>query len=169
MPIEPINFQSDGNNADKARLDIPARGLWSTFEKTFFDVRIMHANSASYRSTPLDKLFLQHEQQKKRLYNNRVIHVEKGSFTPLVFSTNGGMAPEAIRYHKKLAEKIAQKKNERYSDVMRAIRTRLRFDILRSILVAVRGFRGKRSNPSPTPISMISFNLVPEMRNYESP
>ena len=70
---------------------------------------------------------------------------------------------------KKLAEKISEKKNERYSDVMRAIRTRLRFDMLRSILVTVRGFRGKRPNSSPTPISMLSFNLVPEMRNYESP
>ena len=39
-PIESPSFQQKGNNADKARLDISALGVWSTFEKTFFDVRI---------------------------------------------------------------------------------------------------------------------------------
>ena len=47
-PIEAEKFQK-GNNADKARLDVAARGLWSTFEKTFVDVRIFNPNSESYK------------------------------------------------------------------------------------------------------------------------
>ena len=38
--IEAEKFQK-GNNADKARLDVAARGIWSTSEKTFVDVRIL--------------------------------------------------------------------------------------------------------------------------------
>ena len=169
MPMEPITFERNGNNAEKARLDISARGIWSSFEKTFFDVRVLHPNATSYRNKTLPELFRQHEREKKRLYNNRVIQVEKGTFTPLVFSTNGGMAPEATRYHKRLAELIAMKRNERYSEVMNYIRTRLRFDMLRSVLVSIRGVRGKPKKLTTAPISSLSFNLIPNVSNYECP
>ena len=46
--------------------------------------------SPSPPSTP--SLF---EDEKKRAYGERVNEVEHGSFTPLVFSSCGGMGPEA--------------------------------------------------------------------------
>ena len=39
-----------GTQADRAAPDISSRGLWSTFERTFYDVRILHPNSPSYLS-----------------------------------------------------------------------------------------------------------------------
>ena len=33
--------------------------------------------------------FTKHEREKKRQYNNRIVNVEHGTFTPLVFSVNG--------------------------------------------------------------------------------
>ena len=136
-------FQQKGNNADKARLDIAARGLWSTFERTLTDVRIFNPNSESYSAQTLAQLYIQQENQKKRQYHNRVLQVEKGSFSPLVFTTTGGMAPEATRFLKRIAEKISAKTREKYSQVMSNIRTRISFEIMRSVLVAVRGVRGK--------------------------
>ena len=65
----------------------------------------------------LAQLYIQHENQKKRQYLNRVLQVEKGSFSPLVFTTTGGMAPEAIRFLKRVAEKISAKTREKYSQV----------------------------------------------------
>ena len=44
--------------------------------------------------------------KKKKKYNQRVIQVDYGTFTPLVFNTDGGMGPEATKYHKRVAEKI---------------------------------------------------------------
>ena len=38
---------------------------------------------------------------------------------------------------------ISNRKNENYNDVINHIRTRIRFSILKSVLVAVRGERGK--------------------------
>ena len=40
-----------------------------------------------------------HENDKKRLYSRRVLDVEHGLFTLLVFTTTGGMGKECIRYH----------------------------------------------------------------------
>ena len=95
------------NTSLKARLDVSAVGIWSSMERTFLDVRVMHPNSASYKDTKIDDLYIQHETEKKRTYNHRIMHVEKGSFSPLVFSTTGGMGPEATRYHKRIAELIS--------------------------------------------------------------
>ena len=100
-------------------------------------------------------------------YNQRIIQVEKATFTPLVFSTTGGMAPECTRFHKKVAQLVSKKTKEEYSHVMSHLRTRLRFTLLKSTLLALRGERGKRSKCRPTKISELSFNTVPEMPSYE--
>ena len=120
----------------------------------------INPNSPSYQHKPIEQVYVQHENEKKRAYNERVLQIEKGSFTPIVLSTSGGMGREAERHHKPIATMIAEKKNENYAHVMNYIRTRLRFSLLKSVLTAVRGVRGK--NRSAAPISTISFNLIEE-------
>ena len=63
-------------------------------------------------------------------YNQRIMQVERASFTPLVFSTSGGMTRECTKYHKKIAELVANKTKEDYSKVVSHIRTRIRFTLL---------------------------------------
>ena len=75
-------------------------------------------------------------------------------------STTGGMGNEANRHHKRIAVLISEKKNESYSDVLNYIRTRLRFSLLKSILIAIRGIRGKQSRETTAPINSLSFNLI---------
>ena len=154
------------NRAEKARLDVSAIGVWGVMERTFFDVRVMHINSPSYMNKTPEQLYIQHEQEKKRTYNHRIIDVEKGTFSPLVFSTTGGMGPESARFHKRLAELVSLKRGESYSDTMNFIRTRLRISLLRSTLIAVRGERGKGKR-NYTPLQDVSFNLIPERESYE--
>ncbi len=77
------------------------------------------------------------------------------------------MAGKAIAFHKRLAKLISEKKQERYSDVSNCMRTKLSFTMLRSVLVSVRGTKGK-SKPTETPLAYVSYNLIPEMRSYES-
>ena len=156
-----------GTKADKAAPDISSRGLWSTFERTFFDVRVLHPNCPSYVNKDMNKIYQAHENEKMKKYNERVLTVERGSFTPLVYTTFGGWGPQATRYHKRLAEKISSKRNEDYSHVLSHMRARVRFSLLRSTLVAVRGERGKRQ-PAARPLASTSFNLIPDMQDYES-
>ena len=134
----PITDQEiEGTSADRAAPDISSRGLWSTFERTFFDVRVLHPNAPSYRSSDLTSLYRNHEQEKMRKYNSRIITVERGSFSPLVYTTFGGMGPQATRYHKCLAGLIAMKRDEDYTHVISHMRTRIRFSVLRSVLIAI--------------------------------
>ena len=107
---------------------------------------------------PIEQVYSMHEDEKKRAYNERVLQIEKGTFTPIVGSTFGGMGKEASRHHKRIATLIALKRNENYSDVINYIRTRVRFSLLRSILTAVRGVRGKVRPAAP--IDTVSFNLI---------
>ena len=64
-----------------------------------------------------------------------------GSFTPLVFGTNGGMGIECQIFLKQLAQKLSEKDNELYSIVMAWLRTRISFEILRCVHASVRGTR----------------------------
>ena len=138
-------------------------GVWSAYERTFLDIRIMHPNSPSYLNKPLDQLYASHEKEKKRAYSNRVNQIEKGSFTPIVLSTFGGSGKEAEKFHKRMATLIADKRKEKYSDVVNHLRTRLRFSLLKSILIAVRGIRGRQR--SSDPLSSIEFSLVEQEKD----
>ena len=44
------------NTADKARLDVSAIGIWSSMERTFLDVRVMHPLSSSYSGKSIDQI-----------------------------------------------------------------------------------------------------------------
>ena len=160
------NEEVNGTVADRAAPDISSRGLWSTFERTFFDVRVLHPNAPSYQGSSMASLYETHEKEKMRKYNSRVITVEKGTFTPLVYTTFGGCGPQATSYHKRLAELISRKRNEDYHHVINYIRVKVRFAILRSVFIAVRGERGRKTTSSQ-PISSTAFNLIPEAMQYE--
>ena len=41
----PAGPQTLGNYAEKAALDVSARGVWVVQEKTFFDIRVTHPNA----------------------------------------------------------------------------------------------------------------------------
>ena len=69
------------------------------------------------------------------------MEIEHGTLTPLVYSLNGGMGPECTKFHKHLANKIAEKTGNNYDKVLTLIRTKLSFLILRAAILCVRGSR----------------------------
>ena len=161
MPTDPNVVQ--GNALPNARTDICARGVWSRYEKTFFDVRICHPTAESHLRKSVACLYAENESEKKRAYGDRIRNVERASFTPLVFLTTGGMTPECTRLNKRLAELISLKTGERYCDVITHIRTRLRFALLKATLAAIRGYSGPVMRDSgEEDLSEISFNLIPQ-------
>ena len=97
-------------------------GNWDPQSSAFFDVRVCHPNAESYKDQEPQQIYPIHENDKKRLYSRRVLDVEHGAFTPLVFTTTGGMGKECIRYHSRLAQLIAAKKGEQYSQTISWIR-----------------------------------------------
>ena len=89
---------------------------------------------------------------------------EKGTFSPIVFLTTGGAVighligfpfgrnwtfgriagPECNKVLKCLATLIAKKREESYGNLVNYIRTKIRFSFLKSILISLRGVRGKQ-------------------------
>ena len=64
-----------------------------------------------------------------------------GSFTPLIFGTNGSMGEECNTFMKHLAEKLAQKDIEGYPLVISWFRTRISCEIFNSVNTSIRGSR----------------------------
>ena len=141
-PLQPITEEViTGARGDGAHPDVRARGFWRRAQNTFFDVRLTNVNFPSQRHLSTEKVLTNHEAEKKRDYNDRIMSIEHGTFTPLVFALNGVMSPECEKFHQHLASKIADKTQQRYSSVINLIRAKLSFMVLRACLVCVRGSR----------------------------
>ena len=151
LAIEPIlqplageELNRGGNTAPDARLDVQCCGFWERKRAAFFDIRVCHPNADSYKELSPKQIYKLNEDEKKRKYASRITEVENGTFTPLVFTTTGGMSQECQRYHSRLAELISSKKQEDYATVMAWIRTKVFFAILRTALICLRGTRSRR-------------------------
>ena len=121
--------------------DIKSNGFWRHGQDAYFDVRVTHVNATTNRNRDTADIFREHELAKKREYLQRVLEIQHGSFTPLVMGTNGGMGEECKKFITHLANKLASKQHEQYSDVITWIRTKLSFEILKSTILCIRGSR----------------------------
>ena len=128
-----------------ARLDIVENGFWGgTFERAFFDVRVFNPFVTSNSQTQPANVYRQHENVKKRSYEQRIREVELSSFTPLVFAQTGGLGPAATVFYKRLASLLASKWDQPYSTTMGWLRCRISFSLLRSSIMCIRGARSSR-------------------------
>ena len=84
----------------------------------------------SLRNTSLTQCYKQNKLQKRRAYDQQIREIERGSFSPLVSSTTGGMGPTATIVYKRLASMIANKHNKTYSKTIHWLRCRLSFSLL---------------------------------------
>ena len=97
VELEPVLLPLDGETvsgirADAARADIRARGFWTRQQNAFFDVRVTHPRPSLLSRSGVASQLSDNERQKKRQYSSRINNVDRGSFTPLVFATNGQCA-----------------------------------------------------------------------------
>ena len=142
------------NTSQEARLDVSVRGFWTHGQRAFLDIRVFDLKARRYSGLDLDKCFRRNEEEKKRQYNDRVMNVEAGTFTPLVFATNGGMSRECRLFYKRLAEMIAERRSIDVSEATRFIRTKISFSLLRSTLLCLRGSRSFKRNHVITDINV---------------
>ena len=133
------------NRQDGARLDVAADSFWGNDrQRAFFDIRVFNPHAPSYQNTPLAQCYRKNEQEKKRAYDQRIREIEHGSFSPLVFSTTGGMGTTATVVYKRLAAMMAEKYEKPYGQIIQLIRCKLNFSLLRSAIMCIRGSRSAR-------------------------
>ena len=126
---------------DEARLDVHARGFWQTGQSAFFDIRVFNPLAKRHVSQNLNKCFESNEREKKRAYNERVLEIEHGTFTPLVFAATGGTGRECSKFISRLAEMIASKQNKNYSEVITWMRRKMSIGLCKAVGICLRGSR----------------------------
>lgn len=91
-PLQPRDGKTlvpaSANHRDDAQAGICASGFW---EDCIFDIRVFHCYARSYHQTQVGSLFHRDELEKKREYGDCVQNIESASFTPIVFTTHGGL------------------------------------------------------------------------------
>ena len=96
---------------DDARADVSARGLWQKWQTAYCDVRVFNPLARSYLNRSLIAVHRANENEKKRNYNQRIINIDHGTFTPLVFSCFGGASRECSRFYEGINVPNPAKKN----------------------------------------------------------
>ena len=77
----------------------------------------------------------------KRMHDEQVRKVERGTFSPLVFSCSGGIGPAAAVVYRRFATLISEKCGHSYSQMLFWIRCNLSYTLLRSAVMCIRGSR----------------------------
>ena len=129
------------NTSEEARLDISARGFWTSGQKAFFDVRVFNPTASRYGQMSTAKMYEVNEKEKKRSYNERIQSVDQGTFTPLVFNAMGGMSRECALFYKRLGELIADKRKQPPPLISKWLSRKISFSLSKSIVICVRGSR----------------------------
>ena len=121
------------NTEEGARLDIKAQNFWDkSKQSTFFDVRIFNSHAPANCTSSTDACYRRHECEKRRAYEQRVLEVEHGTFTPLVLSTSGDWGPSATVAFKRLADL-----NQPYSSTLSLIRCKIAFSLIDSAIACL--------------------------------
>ena len=137
LPAQTISDES-------ARCDVSARGFWMRGSKAFVDVRVFNPLANTYSRQSLKAIYSSAETAKRKKYNHRIINIEHGSFTPLIFSSFGGMGTEANRFYNRIAEHLSVKRDINIGEVKNWMRTQISFSLLKSTILCIRGSRSHR-------------------------
>ena len=84
----------EANKNKETHLNISVRrvnNFWTTSQRAFFNVRVISSLRDIIWQLAVEKYFRANKNKKKRTYGNKVLKIENGSFTPVVFAANGGM------------------------------------------------------------------------------
>ena len=139
--LNELNQEQGPSSCLMTRLDICARGLWQAGQMAFFDVRVFNPTAKRYMNQEISKTYEVNEREKKKLYNERILQIEHGSFTPLVMSATGGMGRECKKFYARLAEMISYKRGTSYSVIAAWVRRKITFSLIKSIGMCLRGSR----------------------------
>ena len=103
LPREELQDRTS-NNSNKARVDIRTQGFWERRQQAFYDLKVFDLNVCRYCNRPLQQCYVMNEQEKKRAYYERILQIDHGTFTPLVFPNKGSIKRECQKFYLLLAQ-----------------------------------------------------------------
>ena len=155
VAIEPIPLPLTGerfslrstNVEDEARLDIKVQEFNKSGSSTFFNVRVFNPYAFSNNKSTVAACYRKNEMEKRCKYERRVLNVEYGSFTPLVFSTSGGWGYSVTATFRRLASLISNKVSKPYSATLGFIRCKIAFSLIDLAVMCLHGAKSSIHNP----------------------
>ena len=96
-----------------------------------------NTNVDSARALSSSQIYQCQTEEKKSEDDSRVTNIEQGTFTPLVYSMNGGLGNECQPKH--LVNKTVTKTSDKYEKVLTWIRCRLSFIVVKAVVLCLRG------------------------------
>ena len=114
----------------------------------------------SDNSKSLQQCHVMNEHERKRAYNDRILQIEHGTFTPLRFSINGIIGRECQNFYSRLEQMIAEKRDLSQSISSNYIRTKVCFGLLKSSLLCLRGSRTVRRKTAEFEIDVDIFHTL---------
>ena len=137
--LQPLSGESfrlkSANKEEEARSDVKCVGFWRKLRQAYFDIKVVSPIARSNLNKPHKRLFQDAEQQKNREYKARITQVEHADFTPLVFTTAGGMAQLFL---KRISLQMSEQQELTNSVVSGWLRCRFSFALLRTTLICTR-------------------------------
>ena len=130
-----------------------------------FDVWVFNPHALSKCKSIQAAVYRRHKNEKRRSYQQRVLEVEHGSFTSLVFSATGGVGPAACVTYGRLASLLAEKRSAPYHQVISWLRCLLNFSLLRSTVMCTQGAQSTSNGPGRpivpgNPLNLAACTLV---------
>ena len=126
-PLQPVTEERRAASTligYETRPGVRARGFWRNGHDAYFDIRVTNADAESQRLVDIKKVLSKHEKEKKPNSNNRIMNIQQGTFTQLIYNIHGRMGPECAAFHKNIAE---YKIGGNYEKVQTFIRCKLSF------------------------------------------
>ena len=148
VEIEPILREADPtNNVPALRADFRVNGIWEAERAAFFDNRLICADAPSYANQDWKTISRNHAVQNHTKYDRAAEDI-RGSFTPLICSTDGVPHKEYEAFQRRTSEVLAAKWMKPYSRVIGWMRVQSQLSIIRAVSLRLRGKRKKiRSLP----------------------
>ena len=99
------------DRSNEARLDVQVRGFWERGQQAFFDLRVFDPSACRHLNKSLQQCHVINENEKKMTYIERVLQIDHGAFTLLVFSIYGKMGRDCHKIYSRLSDLLSEKRN----------------------------------------------------------
>ena len=121
QPVGEEDLPRGVNTQEGARADIRVKSYLRRFKNAYFDVQVINAQSKCLENITSKEAMKRAEENKQRLYKQRIESVEGGPFITLIFTTKGARSYKTAKTISKIEAMIANKRKKNTGETIRKI------------------------------------------------
>lgn len=142
VSCEPIVRDAEGTNMPALIADLKIVSLWETGRTAFLDYRIVNPDAPSYVSQDWKNILNSHARQKHLKYDRAAEDI-RGTFTPMVCTTEGVLHNEFKKVISRIAHVLSLKWKKNYSIIKNCVLVETEMAVIKAVSMRLRGTRKK--------------------------